>query len=100
MHVAATGCFALLAGSIYRKHHDRKHAYIALVCGVLLQTAIMALMNLWLTPIFMGTPTEAVLQMMIPIIIPFNLLKAGVNAVVTALIYKRIHKFLQRINLL
>ena len=48
----------------------------------------------------MGTPTEAVLQMMIPIIIPFNLLKAGVNAVVTALIYKRIHKFLQRINLL
>ena len=29
-----------------------------------------------------------------------NLLKAGVNAVVTALIYKRIHKFLQRINLL
>ena len=99
MHVAATGCFALLAGFIYRKHHDRKHAYIALVCGVLLQTAIMALMNLWLTPIFMGTPTEAVLQMMIPIIIPFNLLKAGVNAVVTALIYKRIHKFLQRINL-
>ena len=29
MHVAATGCFALLAGFIYRKHHDRKHAYIA-----------------------------------------------------------------------
>ena len=27
MHVAATGCFALLAGFIYKKHHDRKHAY-------------------------------------------------------------------------
>ena len=57
-------------------------------------------MNLWLTPIFMGTPTEVVLQMLVPIIIPFNLLKAGVNAIVTALIYKRIHKVLQKINLL
>ncbi len=100
MHVAATGCFALLAGFIYKKHHDRKHAYIALVCGTVVQTAIMALMNLWLTPIFMVTPTEVVLQMLVPIIIPFNLLKAGVNALVTALIYKRIHKVLQKINLL
>lgn len=99
MHIAATGCFALLAGLIYGKHRDRKHAYIALALGVAVQTAIMALMNLWLTPVFMGTPREAVMQMMLPIIIPFNLLKAGVNAAVTALVYKRIHKFLKRINL-
>ncbi|MBQ5356668.1 MAG: ECF transporter S component, partial [Oscillospiraceae bacterium] len=99
MHVTATGCFAILAGSIYKKFHTRKAAYVALGLGVLVQTAIMALMNLWLTPIYMGTPTDVVLGMMIPVIIPFNLIKAGVNAFVTALVYKKIHKFLMRINL-
>lgn len=100
MHIAATGCFALLAGFVYKKHRDKKHAYIALVLGVMVQTAIMALMNLWLTPVFMGTPRETVMQMMLPVILPFNLIKAGANAVITALIYKRIHKVLQKMNLL
>lgn len=99
MHITATGCFAILAGSIYKKHRTRKSAYIALGLGVLVQTSIMALMNLWLTPIYMGTPTDVVLGMMIPVIIPFNLLKAGINAVVTALVYKKIHKVLQKLNL-
>lgn len=99
MHITATGCFAILAGSIYRRRRTRKSAYIALGLGVVVQTVIMALMNLILTPIYMGTPVDVVIGMMIPIIIPFNLLKAGINAVVTALIYKKIHKFLKKINL-
>ena len=96
MHLAATGCFALAAGSIYRLHKNRGAAYLALAAGVLLQTAVMAGMNLWLTPIFMQTPRDAVLQMMLPIILPFNLLKAGVNALVTALVYKRISRFIHK----
>lgn len=99
MHMTATGCFALIAGFMYSKNKTRKTAYISLVMGVAVQTVIMALMNLCLTPAFMGTPVEAVLSMMIPIIIPFNLLKAGINALITALIYKRIHKLLKHINL-
>lgn len=99
MHVTATGCFAILAGSIYKKHRTRKSAYVALGLGVVVQTVIMAVMNLVLTPIYMGTPVDVVLGMMIPVIIPFNLLKAGINAVVTALVYKKIHKVLQKLNL-
>lgn len=99
MHFAATGSFALLAGYFYSKNKTRKTAYITLAVGVVLQTMIMALMNLWLTPLYMGTPREIVLGMMIPIIIPFNLLKSGINAIITAIIYKRIHKLLKKLNL-
>lgn len=96
MHIAATGCFALAAGSIYGRRKSRRSAYLALAVGVLLQTTAMAGMNLWLTPIFMGTPRETVLQMMLPVILPFNLLKAGANAAVTALVYKRISRLIHR----
>jgi riboflavin transporter FmnP len=56
----------------------------------------MAGMNLWLTPIFMSTPREAVVQMMLPVIVPFNLLKAGANAAVTLLVYKRISRLIHK----
>jgi len=96
MHIAATGCFALAAGAIYRRHRSRRAAYFALALGVLLQTTVMAGMNLWLTPIFMQTPREVVLQMTLPVILPFNIIKAGANAAVTALVYKRISRLIHK----
>ena len=64
MHIAATGCFALLAGFIYKKHHDRKHAYIALVCGTIVQTAIMALASLQQKMPLKTTPTLRVARIL------------------------------------
>ena len=95
MHFLATGAFALLAGNIYRRNHTRKGAVIALACGVAAQTLMMVLCNLIFTPIFMGAPMEAVLEMMVPIIIPFNLLKAGINGVVTYVVYKPIGRLVR-----
>lgn len=99
MHFAATGCFSVLAGYIYKANKTKKFAYISLFVGVIVQTAVMALMNLWLTPIYLETPVEVVLEMLVPVIIPFNLLKAGINAVVTAIIYKKIHKIFRKFDL-
>ena len=36
----------------------------------------------------MSTPVETVIGMLIPVIIPFNLIKAGVNAILTFVVYK------------
>jgi riboflavin transporter FmnP len=55
-------------------------------------TAVMVLMNLLLTPLFMMVPREEVIKLLMPAIIPFNLLKAGANSVVTFLAYKPISK--------
>ena len=65
-------------------------AVIALILGALVQTAAMVLMNMIFTPLFMGAPLETVLALMIPAIIPFNVLKAGINGVITFFLYKSI----------
>lgn len=96
MHVLATGLFAIVAGSIYRHKKTKKEAVIALVIGVLVMTAAMCLFNYIVTPLYMGTPREAVVAILVPAIIPFNLMKGGINAVITFLVYKRISQFLHR----
>ncbi|MBC8584435.1 ECF transporter S component [Youxingia wuxianensis] len=88
MHFLATGSFSLLAGNIYKRNHTRQGALIALVCGVLVMTTVMVGCNLVFTPIFMGTPVDVVIDMLVPVIIPFNLLKATINAVITYFVYK------------
>lgn len=92
MHFTATGGFVLTAGLIYKRGKSLKRAIIALILGALVQTALMVLMNLLFTPIFMNTDIEVVAAMLVPIIIPFNLIKAGVNAIITFIVYKFVSK--------
>ena len=95
MHFLATGTFALLAGTIYRRRHTRGGAALALLAGVLAMTAVMVGCNLIFTPIFMGTPIDAVIPMLLPVIVPFNLVKAGINAAVTYLVYKPVARLVR-----
>lgn len=95
MHIIATGTYVLVAGFIYKFHKGKKSAVIALVAGTLAMTAIMVPANLTITPYFMGVPVDAVTALL-PFIIAFNLIKAGVNGLITFLVYKRVSKFLHR----
>ncbi|HIW39962.1 MAG TPA: ECF transporter S component [Candidatus Eubacterium pullicola] len=95
MHIIATGTYVLVAGFIYKFHKGKKSAVIALIAGTLAMTAIMVPANLTITPYFMGVPVDAVTALL-PFIIAFNLIKAGVNGLITFLVYKRVSKFLRR----
>lgn len=96
MHMVSTGSFVLAAGYLYKCHKTKKWAVVALIVGVLVMTVTMVGWNLVITPIFMGVPREAVVGMILPIIIPFNLLKAGINAIITFFIYKPIARYLHK----
>ena len=100
MHILATGSFTLTAGFLYQKEKSRKQAVIALIVGVLTMTLVMVGCNLIFTPLFMGQPMKNVIRMLMPVIIPFNLLKGGINAVITYLVYKPVshtaHKMLSK----
>ena len=95
MHIFATGSCVLIAGNIYRRNKTRKTAAIALIVGALVMTGAMVLMNLVLTPIFLGTSMEEVIPMLMPAIIPFNLIKAGLNCAITFVLYKSISHLLK-----
>ena len=54
----------------------------------------MMIANHFITPFYMGAPTEMVDAMLVTVILPFNLLKAGINSVVTFLVYKSVSKYI------
>jgi riboflavin transporter FmnP len=96
MQFAAIGTFVFVAGFIYHRKKTRRMAVIGLVCGVLAMTAVMIPANLIVTPEFTGMPVEAIKAAMLPAIIPINLIKGAISAVVTFFIYKKISPFLHR----
>jgi riboflavin transporter FmnP len=96
MHFFATGSYVIVAGLIYVKHHTKGGAVAALIAGTLTMTAVMVAWNLVMTPIFMGTPRAAVAAMIVPVIIPFNLIKAALNGAITFAVYKSISRVFDR----
>jgi riboflavin transporter FmnP len=100
MNLVSSCAFACTAALIYKHQRSMKGAVMGLVAGWLSATAVMLLWNYLLTPIFLGYPRDVVAQMLIPVFLPFNLLKGGMNAAVTMLVYKPVRVALHRSRLL
>ncbi len=90
MNVLTVTCFVLPAALVYKKKRTYPAAIGGLVLSVIAATIGAIVGNLIVTPMWLGVPFEAVVAMIIPILIPFNLLKGGLNAVLTLIIYKAI----------
>ncbi len=95
MHFFATGSCVLVAGLVYRRMHTKKGAVIALLLGVVAQVLMMIPLNLIFTVHFNGAPHDVVVAMLPTVIIPFNAIKAGANALITFLLYKSVGKLLR-----
>lgn len=91
MHFFATGGFVLVTGLIYKRKKTIKNAIVSLSFGVATMTITMVIWNLVFTPIFLGTPIDAVISLL-PFIILFNLLKAGINAFMALILQRSIIK--------
>lgn len=96
MHILSTGAFVLTAGNIYARKKTKKNAALALFVGTLIMAGVMTILNIFITPIFMNVPRSAVISMLLPAIIPFNLIKAGANSVITMILYKYVSAFVKR----
>lgn len=89
MHIIATGFYVATSSIIYKNNKTKKGAVIALCAGVLAMTLSMIPTNLIFTPYFMGCERSLVVDIL-PYIILFNLIKAGVNGIITFFVYKKI----------
>jgi len=96
MHVIAISVFVVVASLIYKKFKTRKWGLIALIIGGLAMTAVMIPANLLITPLFLGMPVEVIQAMILPILLPFNILKMAINTAVVFLLYKRLSPFLHK----
>ena len=86
----------ITASLIYKKKKTTASLVIGLVIGSIAMTVVMIPLNLVFTGIFMGAGTQTVVGMLIPAIIPFNLLKAGINSAVTFAVFLPISGILKK----
>ena len=90
MHIRSTSAFILVTSLVYKK---TLKLIPSLILGVITMVIVMIPVNLIFTGMFMKTGVMTVVKMLIPAIIPFNFLKAGINAVVSGIIFSRIKKY-------
>ena len=96
MNIISTCSFACTAALIYKKKRTLSGAVIALLVGSIAMTAVMILWNYLVTPLYMHVPRETVKELLIPAFLPFNLLKAGLNAGFTFLLYRPVISALRK----
>ncbi len=94
MAIIATLSLVLPASLIYQRNTTLKGALLGMGVGAIVCLACCIIANLVVTPIYMGAPTQAVIDMIVPALLPFNVIKIAINCVVTAVIYKPVTKAL------
>ncbi len=100
MNVLSSVTFAMTAGLIYRYKKSMTGAVVGLVSAVFSVTAVMLLANLFITPYYLHAPTEAVVAMIPTVLLPFNFIKATLNAAIVLLLYKPLSSVLKKFGFL
>ena len=80
MNILSFSSYMLTVGLICRRRKTAKRIIAAMIAGIIATTITMALFNIIFTPIFWGVPREVVIGMILPMIVPFNLIRTGVNS--------------------
>lgn len=100
MNLISTCSFACTAALIYKRRHNLKGAVLGLLAGTVTMVAAMLLWNWLITPLYMGATRETIEQMLLPMFLPFNALKAGLNSALVLCLYKPLTSALRRTRLL
>ncbi len=100
MNFLASGVFVGVASIVYFRKKTLSRAIIGLIAGSASMIVIILLWNYIITPIYMGMPREAILQLFLPVLIPFNSIKVALNSALVLLLYKGIVTALRKSRLI
>ncbi|SES71324.1 Riboflavin transporter FmnP [Olsenella sp. KH3B4] len=94
MVMATLATFALVmpASLIYRKQRTMRGVIIGLVTGGIVCLAACIVGNLIVTPFYTGMPVDAVVALIVPALLPFNIIKIAINCIVFVLIMRPVFK--------
>ena len=100
MNFFGAATFGGIASFVYKKARTAKGAVVALTLGSLAFTIVMLLLNYVVVPIYTGVSREIIAGMLLPMYLPFNLVKAGLNSAFVLLLYKPLMTALRAARLL
>ena len=96
MNFVSSAVFTSVCALVYRYRKKLSSAVLGLVAAVITMTAVMMIMNLFVTPLYMENTSSADVAKMIPtLLLPFNLTKAIFNAALVLLLYKPVSRALK-----
>ena len=90
MNICATLFFVVPAALIYKKMHTLKGAVIGLLVGVVCATAGAIVTNLTIGVAFWYGSADVIMPLLLPAVVPFNLIKTVLNSLLTLIVYKAI----------
>ena len=100
MNALSSCTFACTAAIVYKKWRTLPGAAVGLAGGVIVTVPVMLLWNYLIVPLYMGQPREVIAAMLVPYFLPFNLLKYGLSAAITMLLYRPVRAALAKSHLL
>ena len=100
MNFASSAAFAGVASVIYKYKRSLNGAILAMVGAIVSRTIIIIVLNILITPFYMKCPREVVIGMIPSLLLPFNLVKAFMNAGLVFLLYKPLSNALKNIGVM
>jgi riboflavin transporter FmnP len=99
MDILSTCSFACVAALLYKRRHTLAGAVSGLALGSVLMVIAMLLWNWLISPLYMGVERAVIESMLLPIFLPFNLLKTGLNSALVLFLYKPVVTALRKAGL-
>lgn len=90
MNIFATVFFVLPAALLYKHMHTLKGAVAGLAISVIVATAGAILVNLTIGVWFYYGSADVIIPLILPALLPFNLVKTILNALLTLVVYKAV----------
>lgn len=95
MNVAGSVTFVGIAGVFYKLKKNTASAVVGLTLATILMSVVMVGLNIALTPFYMKVPRETVINLIAPMLLPFNLVKGVFNSAVALVIKNPIMKAME-----
>ena len=100
MNFASSAAFSVTAGLIYKYKRNASGAIIAFYSASIVMVTVMMLLNMFVTPYYMGVTTATVIDLIPTLFFPFNLAKALLNSALAMMLYKPLTVAMRRAGLL
>jgi riboflavin transporter FmnP len=95
VNIVVATAFVLPAALICRRSRTTPRLIVGLIAGSIASVALIIPVNLIIWPQFYGMTLEVSITYIIPLMLPFNILKALLNSVLSFLLYKSLTRFLR-----
>ncbi len=103
MHFISSSLFLIITYVFYSAGRKKEKIKFFLIAGLTVSAAAMAALmiplNLIFTPMYLGVPVQSVKEMLLPVIVPFNLIKGAINAAAVTIIFLPLNKILKKTHL-